>query len=218
MGALLSVDATFAPPPLQDPFLWGADWVLHSGTKYFGGHSDLLCGVLVTKSLEEMKNLREERMFIGGVMGNMEAWLGVRSVKTLELRLMRQSRSAERLVKWVNDELVGKGVVEKVETHCALQAETEEEGEWVKKQMPEGYAPVFSIVLKTREQARQLPDKLRLWIHATSLGGVESLIEWRALSDSRCDQRLLRLSVGVEDVEDLLQDLQQGFEAVRNLE
>ncbi|TGZ80657.1 PLP-dependent transferase [Ascodesmis nigricans] len=215
VGALLSVDATFAPPPLQDPFAEGADWVMHSGTKYFGGHSDMLCGVLVSKDLEQVKLLKEERMYIGGVMGSLESWLGVRSLKTLHLRLERQSRNATELVRWLKDEVEGKGVVEKVMEHCALQARKEgEEGEWVRKQMPGGYAPVFSALLKTREMAQKLPGELDLWLHATSLGGVESLIEWRALSDPSCDQRLLRFSVGVEDVNDLRRDLENGFKKI----
>lgn len=211
VGALLSVDSTFAPPPLQNPFNQGADWVMHSGTKYFGGHSDMLCGVLVHKDMKEVKTLREERQYTGGVLGSLEAWLGVRSLKTLELRLLRQSASAETLVKWLKDELEGKGVVESVSEHCALQARNEE---WVRKQMPGGYAPVFSMVLKKEEMAKNLPEKLRLWMHATSLGGVESLVEWRALSDPTCDTRLLRFSVGVEDVEDLKKDLKQAFESL----
>jgi len=87
-GASLTVDATFAPPPLQDPFALGADFVMHSGTKYFGGHSDMLCGVLgVSKARAEWEKdywgLFGERLHLGAVMGNMEGWLGVRSLRTL---------------------------------------------------------------------------------------------------------------------------------------
>lgn len=90
-GAFLTVDATFAPPPLQDPFLWGADIVMHSGTKYIGGHSDMLCGVLAVNPARAKEGwfdkLFEERLFLGSVMGSMEGWLGVRSIRTLELRV-----------------------------------------------------------------------------------------------------------------------------------
>ena len=90
-GALLSVDATFAPPGLQNAFLWGADVVMHSGTKYIGGHSDMLCGILAIKKGEEGRKmaggLREERIFLGAVLGSLEGWLGVRSLRTMELRV-----------------------------------------------------------------------------------------------------------------------------------
>ncbi|TQN73624.1 putative trans-sulfuration enzyme [Colletotrichum shisoi] len=219
-GAYLTVDATFAPPPLQDPFRLGADVVMHSGTKYFGGHSDMLCGVLAVhpKHADEwMPNMVLERCFIGGVMGSMEGWLGVRSMRTLELRVGRQSQSATELVRWLDAEIrldpsgVVGGVVDRV-LHASLQKEDLAGGEgWLAKQMPGGFGPVFAILLKDAEDAKRLPSKMGLFHHATSLGGVESLIEWRAMSDSGCDRRLLRVSVGVEGWEDLRDDLVQGF-------
>ncbi|KAA8913379.1 cystathionine beta-lyase [Sphaerosporella brunnea] len=216
-GAKLSVDSTLAPPPLQDPFAHGADFVMHSGTKYFGGHSDMLAGTLSVKSLEEALVLRADRMYLGAIMGNMEAWLGLRSVKTLELRVSRQSSNATALAGWLHSELqkdddnIVKKVVGKV-THASLQSE-----EWIKGQMPGGFSPVFSVWLKNAVMAKTLPSMLRLWGHATSLGGVESLIEWRSMTDAGCDRSLLRLSVGVENVEDLKGDLLRGFEAVVGL-
>jgi cystathionine gamma-synthase len=221
-GALLSVDATFAPPGLQDPFAWGADAVMHSGTKYIGGHSDMLCGVLAVKKGDEgtkmAGQLREERLFIGAVLGSLESWLGVRSLRTLELRVQRQSANAEKLVAWLDNALHGKGegsdavskVVAEV-THASLQAA---DFPWLKKQMPNGFGPVFSFYMKTPALARQLPSHLRLFDHATSLGGVESLIEWRRMSDTGVDERLLRVSVGVENWEDLRDDFRQAFEAL----
>lgn len=104
-GAYLIVDGTFAPPFLQDPFEWGADLVMHSGSKYFGGHSDVLCGVLATQREDWAKQLLEDRVFLGSVMGNMESWLGVRSLRTLEVRVQRQSQNATSLVSWLNDAL-----------------------------------------------------------------------------------------------------------------
>lgn len=220
-GAFLTVDATFAPPPLQDPFAWGADLVMHSGTKYFGGHSDMLCGVLVInpaspKAKDWEETLRKERLFMGTVMGSMEGWLGVRSLRTLEVRLERQVKNTKELVDWldgaVNSQESGvvKSTVERIE-HTSLQKKDIEDG-WLLKQMPNGFGPVFSIVMKTQEMARRLPSCLRLFHHATSLGGVESLIEWRCMSDTQVDKRLLRVSVGIESWEDLKADLQQAFE------
>jgi cystathionine beta-lyase/cystathionine gamma-synthase len=225
-GAYLSVDATFAPPGLQDPFRWGADVVMHSGTKYIGGHSDMLCGILAVKKGEEglkrAKTLRAERIFLGAVLGSLEGWLGVRSLRTLDLRVQRQSSSADKLVRWLQDSLDGKGegkeaevvkgVVSKI-SHASLQTA---DYDWLKQQMPNGFGPVFSIYMKTPQLARTLPSKLRLFHHATSLGGVESLIEWRRMSDAEVDERLLRVSVGVESWEDLKGDLLGAFKSLGN--
>lgn len=219
-GCYLTVDATFGPPPLQDPFALGADFVMHSGTKYLGGHSDMLCGVLAVRPdrAEWAKGLLGERLFLGSVMGSLEGWLGVRSLRTLELRVQRQSTSATRLVGWLVDELAREGsaaarVVARVQ-HASLQAEASEEGSWLRRQMPGGWGPVFSIVTREEDLAKRLPSKLHLFHHATSLGGVESLIEWRAITDKSIAKTVLRISVGVEAWEDLRQDLLQGFQAL----
>jgi cystathionine beta-lyase/cystathionine gamma-synthase len=235
-GAFLTVDATFGPPPLQDPFLWGADIVMHSGTKYVGGHSDLLCGILAvnpTRAKEGwFEKLSAERLYLGNVMGSMEGWLGVRSLRTLELRVERQSHNATKLVAWLNaglhpekepsvshsptlgsvDSKVIRDVLANIE-HASLQEDDIKDG-WLLKQMPNGFGPVFSITMKEESLARRLPSKLQLFHHATSLGGVESLIEWRTMTDSKVDTRLLRVSVGIEGWEDLRDDLLQGFKAL----
>ena len=95
--------------------------------------------------------------------------------------------------------------------HASLQ---KEDMGWLKKQMPNGFGPVFSLWCKNAEQAKRLPSKLHLFHHATSLGGVESLIEWRRMSDQGVEQTLLRVSVGAENVDDLKRDLVQGFQAL----
>ncbi|KAG6013328.1 hypothetical protein E4U43_007357 [Claviceps pusilla] len=241
-GAYLTVDATFAPPPLQDPFAFGADVVMHSGTKYMGGHSDMLCGVLTVAPAHDdgngngsgngngkgwAKQLRDERLVLGSVMGSLEGWLGLRSLRTLELRVTRQSQTATALVAWLNGQLkqqqqqqqqqdpdspgtvVGR-VVERLH-HASLQPEAADEDSWLRKQMAGGYGPVFAIVMKNVEQAKRLPGRLALFHHATSLGGVESLIEWRAMTDPHVDPRLMRVSIGVESFEDLKADLEQAL-------
>ncbi|KAK9776940.1 putative Pyridoxal phosphate-dependent transferase [Seiridium cardinale] len=220
-GAWLTVDATFGPPPLLDPFLWGADVVMHSGTKYIGGHSDMLCGVLALapKHSAWVEGLREERLVLGGVLGSLEGWLGVRSLRTLEIRVKKQSHDAEQLVQWLvsemkKDESPVSKVVGEV-THASLQKkDLEGEGAWLKKQMPNGFGPVFALKAKQEVEAKRLPSKLHLFHHATSLGGVESLIEWRSMSDKTCDRKLLRVSIGIEGWEDLRDDLLQGFAAL----
>ncbi|RVX72674.1 hypothetical protein B0A52_04072 [Exophiala mesophila] len=225
-GAYLSVDATFAPPPLQDPFKHGADIVMHSGTKYIGGHSDLLCGILAVRNKEWIPQLVSDRLFLGSVMGGLEGWLGVRSVRTLELRVLKQSENARRIVDALDGALTGhtvgtglsqsdaeiiRSVLKKV-YHASLQ--TQDYKSWLGKQMPNGFGAVFSITLKTPELAKRLPSKLHLFHHATSLGGVESLIEWRTMTDDSVEKDLLRVSIGIEDDRDLLDDLIQGFKAL----
>jgi cystathionine gamma-synthase len=226
-GAVLTVDATFAPPPLMDPFACGADFVLHSGTKYFGGHSDMLCGVLAINparpnATKEYWGMWDERVFLGAVMGSLEGWLGVRSIRTFELRILRQSENATALVQWLASLQAGEGDKEEVAIvqeavsrvqHASLQ---KDDMHWLEKQMPGGYNPVFAIWMAEEKYARCLPSKLNLFHHATSLGGVESLIEWRRMSDSKIDPRVLRVSIGVENVEDLKQDLLAAFKAVLN--
>ncbi|TRX96704.1 hypothetical protein FHL15_002370 [Xylaria flabelliformis] len=223
VGAVLSVDATFAPPPLLDPFAFGVDIIMHSGTKYFGGHSDMLCGVLAVapRHAEEwVPKLQMERLFLGSVMGSLEGWLGIRSIRTLELRVRKQSADTEKLVQWLAAEKDREGsvvfdTVAEIQ-HASLQVKNggKEELGWLRKQMPNGFGPVFAISMKDENDARRLPSKLVLFHHATSLGGVESLIEWRSMTDASVDKRLLRVSIGVEGWEDLRDDLVQGFEAL----
>lgn len=204
-GAFLLVDATFAPPPLQDPFLFGADMVLHLATKYFGGHSDFLAGLLFTKSEDIKHKLLTDRLFLGTNIANLEASLLIRSLKTLELRILAQSKTATTLVNYLNDNLKKFPNLVKV-LHGSLQND-----EYIKKQMPNGHSPCFSIILKSEDCAKRLPSKLKYFHHATSLGGVESLIEWRAMSDPDVDPALLRVSIGVENVEDLIEDFTQAL-------
>ncbi|KAK4211734.1 cystathionine beta-lyase [Rhypophila decipiens] len=218
-GCYLTVDATFAPPPLLDPFKFGVDMIMHSGTKYFGGHSDMLAGVLAVRpdKPDWVEGLKLERLHLGSVMGSLEGWLGVRSLRTLELRVTRQADSAQKLVDWLSspeNELV-KESVEQV-LHASLQPEAKDENSWLRKQMPNGFGPVFSFMMKSEDMAKRLPSKLHLFHHATSLGGVESLIEWRAITDRSVDKRLLRVSVGVEAWEDLRDDLLKGFQALKD--
>jgi cystathionine beta-lyase/cystathionine gamma-synthase len=219
-GAILTVDATFAPPPLMNPFALGVDLIMHSGTKYLGGHSDMLCGVLAVhpKHASWAKELKADRLLLGSVMGSLEGWLGLRSLRTLELRVKRQSATATALVQWLEKERNEPNspvaaVIERIQ-HASLQPGAQQEGSWLRQQMPNGWGPVFAIWARTPDLARCLPSKLELFQHATSLGGVESLIEWRSVTDPYVDARVLRVSVGVEDFEDLKADLLSAFQAL----
>ena len=204
-GAILIVDSTFAPPPLQDPFKFGADFVVHSATKFFGGHPDLLAGILLTKDKKAQVSLINDRVYLGTNIANLESFLLIRSLRTYELRILQQSKNATALVKYLNDNRDKFPVIKKI-THGSLQTE-----DYVKKQHPNGHSPVFSIELDTEEHAKYLPTKSEYFHHATSLGGVESLIEWRAMSDADCSKTLLRVSVGAENIEDLIADFEQGL-------
>lgn len=178
----------------------------------------MLCGILAVKRDDWWMGLWTERLHLGAVMGSFEGWLGLRSIRTMELRVARQSESAGRLVAWLDEGMRGKGedaavlsaVVSRVQ-HASLQ---KADMAWLLKQMPNGFGPVFALSLRSREMARRLPSKLHLFHHATSLGGVESLIEWRRMSDDQVDDRLLRVSIGIESWEDLRRDLLEGFKGL----
>lgn len=198
-GAKLVVDSTFAP--LQDPFEFGADLVMHSATKYFGGHSDLLSGLLLTKDPAVKRALYEDRIYLGTNVGNLEAALLLRSLKTFELRVRQQSASATKLVQHLVANQKSLPKLKKI-FHSSLQSDA-----FVERQLKGVHSPTFAIEVESAEVAKALPSKLKYFFHATSLGGAESLIEWRILSDSTAKPTLLRISVGLENVEDLIEDI-----------
>lgn len=205
IGAFTLVDATFAPPPLSNPFDFDVDMIMHSATKYFGGHSDLLAGCLVTKDPKAKLQLAQDRVFLGTNIANLEAYLLLRSLRTYELRIKKQSETATKVVKYLNE---NKDSYPNLTTihHSSLQKD-----DFVAAQMTGGHSPVFSIELSSAEIARNFPSKLKYFQHATSLGGVESLIEWRAITDEHARPTLLRVSCGVENVEDLISDLDKAL-------
>lgn len=198
--------------------------ILHSGTKYLGGHSDMLCGVLATRREEWRNKLFMDRQYLGNMMGNMESWLGVRSLRTLEVRVQRQSENATNLVEFLDQAMKAEGAKAAEDEsirlvqgvvgelfHSSLQRD---DMNWLSKQMSGGFGPVFSIALKEERYARAFPSKLKLFHHATSLGGVESLIEWRAMTDATVDRKLLRVSIGLENWTDLKDDFLDAFRAL----
>lgn len=211
-GAILMVDATFAPPPLLDPFAFGADIIMHSATKFFGGHSDLLAGLLITKDKKVRNRLLDDRIYLGTNIANLESAMLVRSLKTYELRITKQSENAAKLVKFLVDNRSKFPALGEI-YHSSLQ-----EDQFVKEQLPNGHSPIFSLSLVNEQLAKSFPSNLKYFHHATSLGGVESLIEWRALSDFKVDPTLLRVSVGVENIEDLIADFASALSTgVENL-
>ncbi len=203
-GARLIVDGTFATPVLQRPLDLGADLVLHSTSKYLSGHSDALGGVLVARSHALSKRLRDARTYAGSVPGTLETWLTLRGVRTLGLRVRHQTATATRLAAWLEPR------VAKV-WHPSLRSHPQHD--LAERQM-RGPGPMLSIELADEEAARDLPRHLKLFRDATSLGGVESLIEWRYKLDKEAPPALLRVSVGLEEPEDLIADLAQGLAKV----
>jgi cystathionine gamma-synthase len=204
-GALLAVDGTFATPVLQRPLDLGADLVLHSTSKYLAGHSDALGGVLVVRDPEVARRLRENRVVAGSVPGALESWLTLRGVRTLGLRVRHQTATATRLA-----EVLAPHVARV--WHPSLPSHP---GHALAARQMRGPGPMLSIELGTEAEARALPGRLKLFRHATSLGGVESLIEWRRRVDPQAPPTLLRISTGLEDADDLAADLLAGLEAVR---
>lgn len=200
-GARVIVDSTFATPVLQRPLALGADVVMHSSTKFLSGHSDALGGVLAVADADAAKALRDERTVLGSVPGALEAWLTLRSLRTLPLRVQRQSDSASHIAAWLE------GRVRRV-WHPSLPSHP---GYRVAATQMWGPGGVLSIELDGPEAAQALPGRLRLFHDATSLGGVESLIEWRRRHDAAAPESLLRLSIGLEAPEDLIADLERGL-------
>ena len=127
------------------------------------------------------------------------------------MRVERQAQTALELVNRLNELVKTSSVLVKV-THSSLQTE-----DYINRQM-QGHSPTFSIYLRDERQAARLPNILKLFHHATSLGGVESLAEWRVMSDKHCNKTLVRLSIGLEDVADLWDDLEAGLAEVKNME
>jgi cystathionine gamma-synthase len=200
-GARVLVDGTFATPVLQQPLALGADLVYHSVTKLLAGHSDALAGVLAARDEAVAARLREERTIAGAVPGALETWLALRGLRTLGLRVRRQTETATALAAWLEPRVARVW-------HPSLASHP---GHALAARQMTGPGPILSIELATEEAARALPRHLRLFRDATSLGGVESLVEWRRKHDPEAAPTLLRLSVGLEDAGDLVADLERGL-------
>ncbi|XBW35116.1 hypothetical protein QEN19_000678 [Hanseniaspora menglaensis] len=201
-------DATFAPPPVLDPWKFDVDFVIHSLTKYFGGHSDLLAGALITRDSSINTVLKNDRIYLGTNIGNLEAYLLLRSLRTYEMRYKQQSANVADLVRWISENNDNYKRIGLKITHALLQKDT-----FVKDQLEgELTTPVFSLYLKDFETCKKFISNLNFFQHATSLGGVESLVELRCLTDPHIDLNLIRISVGCEDSKDLINDIKKSLE------
>lgn len=211
---LLIVDNTFLTPVLQRPLELGADIVVHSATKYLGGHNDLCAGALVAKDAELGERLYFLQNSTGAILPPQESWLLIRSLKTLPLRVERHSRNALKVAKWLQQQ----AQVEKV----YYPGLPEHAGYDLIKQQSEGFGGMLSFRVTSPGLAECLLEKLQLISFAESLGGAETLITLPAVQTHGdipavhrqrlgiCN-RLLRLSVGLEEPEDLIADLQQAL-------
>lgn len=212
VGATLAVDNTSATPVFTRPLDLGADIVVHAATKFLNGHSDVIAGALVTKSeeLEIWRRAESLRHDAGAVLGSMDAWLLHRGMKTLFVRVRQASGTAAALAAWADADPRIAGV------HYPGLASFP--GNAVAaRQMIGGFGAMLSLRLGTRERALGLIRNLRLFVPATSLGGVESLIEHRHTIEqgvSDVAEDLLRVSIGLEAEEDLIADLDQALSAL----
>jgi cystathionine gamma-synthase len=208
-GTRVGVDNTFASPVLQQPLTLGADLVMHSTTKYLGGHSDVLGGILVTRDDgPELAALRDYQGTAGGVPSPFDCWLVLRSLATLPLRVRTQTASALRVAQFLR----GHPRVERVH-YAGLP---DHPGHAIAaRQMHGGFGGVLSFeVAGGRERAMAVAAGTELFTRATSLGGVESLIEHRQSVEGPHSQTpggLLRVSIGLEHVDDLIADLEQAL-------
>lgn len=211
-GALLSVDNTFASPCNQRPLEIGADFVVHSSTKYINGHSDVIGGLVAVREEELAEELFFIRKSSGAVPGPMDCWLTLRGIKTLHLRILRHNENGLAVARYLEDHpAVDRVLYPGLESHP--------QHELAARQMT-GFTGMVSVDVGTLERAKTMTEQLRVFALAESLGGVESLISVPALMTHASvpqDRReamgitpgLVRLSLGIEDQADLLEDLER---------
>lgn len=213
---LFAVDNTFATPYLQKPLDLGADIVMHSATKYLGGHSDVIAGALIIKDKALGDALHFKQFATGGTLGPMDSFLVLRGIKTLHLRVQRHCENGEKVAAFLSNH-------PEVETVYYPGLPSHPFHDIAKKQMS-GFGGMVSFTFKSgkKEDAVAFLEKLKVFTLAESLGGVESLANHPALmthasipEDKRKEigitDDLVRLSTGVEDIDDLLADIEQAF-------
>lgn len=215
---LFAVDNTFATPYLQKPLDLGADIVMHSATKYLGGHSDVIAGALIVKDEALGEKLHFAQFATGGTLGPMDSYLVLRGIKTLHLRVQRHCENGAKVAEYLVNH-------PKVATVYYPGLESHPNHDIAKKQMIGGFGGMVSFTFKSgaKADAIKMLEKVKVFTLAESLGGVESLANHPALmthasipEDKRKEigitDDLVRLSVGVEDISDILADLEQAFQ------
>ncbi|MEP7254773.1 MAG: PLP-dependent aspartate aminotransferase family protein, partial [Ferruginibacter sp.] len=215
-ACLLCVDNTFASPALQQPLTLGADLVVHSATKYLGGHSDLIAGLVVTKEKELGEKIKFIQNASGAILAPFDSWLVIRGIETLHLRVQQHCRNTQAVAEYLEtNPAVDKVFYPGLKTHL---------NHTIAKKQSKGFGGIVSFTLKndTEEAATVFVTTTRYFKLAESLGGVKSLLCHPAQMTHKsipAEKRraagvadsLIRLSVGLEDVEDLITDLEQAF-------
>ncbi len=212
-GALVVVDNTFATPYLQQPLELGADIVVHSLTKYLGGHSDLIGGFAATNDPTIAERLLFLQKSLGAVPGPFDCWLVLRGLKTLAVRMRQHCENARAVAQFLSGH-------ERVET-VLYPGLPEHPGHEIAARQMRDFGGMVSFLTETEEEAVELVARTKLWLLAESLGGVESLIEVparmthasTASAPFAAPRNLVRLSVGIESADDLIEDLQQALVA-----
>ena len=222
-GILTACDNTFASPMLQRPLDYGFDITMHSVTKYLGGHSDVLGGVLVTKKSDLAERIRFIQFAGGAVLSPFDCYLALRGLKTLAVRMRQHCESGAKIAAWLEDhELVERVIYPGLSSHPQY--------ELGQKQMlfngkPAGGGMITIFLRGGIEESRTFLENIRIFTLAESLGGVESLIEHPAIMTHASvpperrkllgiSDNLIRLSVGIEDTDDLIADLERAFAAI----
>jgi cystathionine beta-lyase/cystathionine gamma-synthase len=214
---LSMIDSTFGTPINQHPAEYGIDLVMHSGTKYLGGHTDLICGVVAGRH-ELIKKIWGTRTILGNCMDPHAAWMLVRGLKTLAVRVARQNQNAQRVAEFLSEHAKVRSVnYPFLKNHPQYAV--------AREQMAGGGGMVSFEVEGTGEDARRVSEAMRLFTLAPSLGGVESLVSIPVLTShamipaeerakTGVTEQLIRLSVGIENADDLIADLEHALEAV----
>ncbi len=215
-GLLLIVDNTFLTPYYQRPLELGADIVIHSGTKYLGGHNDTLAGFAVAKTAELAERIGYYAKTVGACLAPFDCFLIERGIKTLPLRMDKISYNAKKIAEWLRDREEVKKVY--------YIGFPDHEGYEISQKQATGFGGMISFEVKEEALAIKLLREVKVFQYAESLGGVESLITYpmrqthadvpKEERDARgINERFLRISVGIENDEDLIEDLKQAFEA-----
>ncbi|WP_191017188.1 trans-sulfuration enzyme family protein [Treponema zioleckii] len=213
-GVILIVDNTFLSPYFQNPLALGADIVIHSGTKFLGGHNDTLAGFLVTKSADIQEQLRYLIKTTGAGLAPFDCWLILRGIKTLALRMERSQENAQKIALWLKKHPLVKRVL--------YPGLPEHPGYRIMQKQARGFGSMLTFEVKDSETAKRILKSVKLIQFAESLGGVETLITY-PITQTHAEvpeslrlkngitESVLRLSVGIENSDDLIADLAQAF-------
>jgi len=210
-GSVVVVDNTFATPALQRPLALGADVVVHSTTKYLGGHSDVVGGAVVLRDAELAEKVGFLQFAVGAVSGPFDAWLTTRGIKTLPVRMRQHNENAQAVAEFLAEHPRVTGVY--------YPGLPEHPGHELAARQMSGFGGIVSVALESGEAARRFAESTRVFQLAESLGGVESLVNYPDAmthasvrgTEAAVPVEVVRLSVGLEDVADLLADLEQAL-------